>query len=350
LLAPQEDPDHDAPVTTVPGNETLLEPRASSTWDKIRHFGGRYGRWLLLVLGVVALGFLVHSVGVRQLWAVLVEAGPWLPLILFFDLAWVAIEGLALLLLYGAPARDIPVRAWVETTLVHYTTMAILPVGRAGAEVARAAMMSPYVGRARATAGATLMQSLTLTANTVMSFICMLGVYLVVGRDKLTWLLLINGSATFVLGIGLYLLTQRMRLGGFLGRRFEKLAEFGPELDEHFRESRPRHALALMMGLVGRSLQTVQYGILLLAVAGSFSVSGTLVAQGIHLVGAGLGDMVPNQVGVTEGAYRIFAGALGLAEHPEKAIAIALLARVSSLCVAGLCTLGAQLVPKAAAS
>jgi len=230
--------------------------------------------------------------------------------------------------------------------LVHYTTMAILPVGRAGAEVARATMMGPYVGTTRAAAGAALMQTLTLIANTFMSFMCLVGVFMAVGNDKLTWLLLANGTGTLVLGTGLYLVMRRAQLGGFLGKRFAAMAKIGPELDQHFQESRSRHVPALLMGVVGRSLQTVQYGVLLLAVSGTFSASGTLIAQGIHLVSAGFGDMVPNQVGITEGAYRIFASALGLAAHPEKAVAIALLARISSLCVAGLCALGAQFIPK----
>ncbi|HSC86289.1 MAG TPA: hypothetical protein VLC09_03425 [Polyangiaceae bacterium] len=324
----------------------LLSPGAAKAWARTKHLLGRYGRWFLLVAGVVALALLVRSVGPALLLEVMLEAGPWLPLVLFFDLAWVAFEGLALLLLYGPPARSIPLRAWIETTLVHYTTMAILPVGRAGAEVARATLFSPYVGKSRAAAGAAMMQTLTLVANTVMSLACLIGVLLVVGNDKLAWLILINGTATLVLGLGLYLVTQRAQPGGWLGQRFEALAHFGPELDEHFRESRPRHLSALALGIAGRSLQTVQYGVLLLAVTGSFTLLGTLVAQGIHLVGAGLGDMVPNQVGVTEGAYRVFAGALGLVDRPERAVAIAVLARVSSLCVAGLCALGAQLMPK----
>lgn len=321
-------------------------PGLKSKWEVARTLFSKYGRWLLLVVGVVAGVVLIQSVGPAQVGAALVEAGPWLPLILLLDASWVVLEGFAILILYGRPAKKIPVRAWVETTMVHYTTMAILPVGRAGAEVARATMMAPYVTATRAAAGAALMQSLTLTANTLISFICLTAVFARVGNDKLSWLLFGNGLVTLLLGGGLYLVMRRAKIGGFLGRKFESMAQWGPELDEHFRESRPRHVLALCMGLLGRSFQTLQYGVILLAVSGSFELSGTMVAQGIHLVGAGLGDMVPNQVGVSEGAYRIFASALGLAEHPEKAVAIALLARISSLCVAGACALGAQFMPK----
>lgn len=309
-------------------------------------FFKRYGRWIFLALGVGAVFALVHSVGVDAVVKVLVTAGPWLPLILLLDVSWAAVEGLAVLILYGPePAKKIPVRAWLQATLVHFTTMMVLPVGRTGAEVARATLLAPHVGKTRATAGAALMQTLTLVANTIISMICLTAVVSAPGSRELSLLLFGNGAATLALGGGLYLVMRRAKIGGFLGRKFEKMAHFGPELDGHFRESRPRHLIALGMGLTGRSLQTLQYGVIFLAVTGQFELSSTLIAQGIHLVGAGLGDMVPNQVGITEGAYRIFAGTLGLAEAPEKAVAIALLARTSNLGAAGLCALVVQLLP-----
>jgi hypothetical protein len=117
-------------------------------------------------------------------------------------------------------------------------------------------------------------------------------------------------------------------------------------MDEHFQESRGRHRSAIAFCLAGRSVQVVQYGVILFAVTGAVSLSSTLITDGIQLVGRGLGDMVPNQVGVTEGAFAAFAGALGLSEHPERAIAIALIGRVSNLSVAALCALSVQLFPR----
>jgi hypothetical protein len=81
------------------------------------------------------------------------------------------------------------------------------------------------------------------------------------------------------------------------------------------------------------------------AVAGSFKFTSSFVAEGVHLVGAGLGDMVPNQVGVAEGAFRYFAPTLGLGASPEKALAIALVARISVVVSAALAALALLLVP-----
>ena len=73
------------------------------------------------------------------------------------------------------------------------------------------------------------------------------------------------------------------------------------------------------------------------AVGGALTISSGFVTQGIHLVGAALGDMVPNQVGFNEGAYRVFAEALGLGHDPARAVSIALVARLAQFILAGLC-------------
>jgi hypothetical protein len=190
------------------------------------------------------------------------------------------------------------------------------------------------------------MQSFTLMTNALVTGICLIAVILSVEGKGLPLLLSVNAVMTFSLGAGVYLVMKHVKIGGVLGRKFKKLSQWGPELDEHFTESRGRHLGAIACCLLGRSVQTLQYGVILLSVTGAVTLSSALVAEGIQLVGRGLGDMVPNQVGVTEGAFAAFAGALDLAEHPEKAVSIALLGRVSNLSVAGLCALALQFLPR----
>ncbi len=316
-------------------------------WGVVRRFVVRWGRLILFAVGVAAIVLLVRSAGVHAVWTTLWEAAPWLPLIFALELTWVAVEGVGLLVLYGHHIRSIPARTIAAAMLVHFTTMMVLPVGRAGAEVARATMFSAHVGAARATAAASLMQSLTLVANTIVSLLCAWFVLTASGGIELSLLLVINGAATLALGGGMYLVMRHARFGGFLGRKFKKMAHVGPEIDVHYRESRRRHFPAFLFCLAARLVQTLQYGLILLAVVGSFRFVGMFLAQGIHLVGAGLGDIVPNQVGVTEGAYRLFAPVLGLSGEPDKAVSIALLARISTLSVAGLCALVLQGIPGA---
>jgi hypothetical protein len=72
----------------------------------------------------------------------------------------------------------------------------------------------------------------------------------------------------------------------------------------------------------------------LFAVGGIVTPASALTAQGIHLVGAAAGDVIPGQLGAMEGSYRVFAGALGFRARPELALSMPLLVRIAQLSVA----------------
>ncbi len=71
------------------------------------------------------------------------------------------------------------------------------------------------------------------------------------------------------------------------------------------------------------------------AIGGHATPASALTAQGIHLVGAAAGDLVPNQMGITEGAYRLFTQALELGV--AQALSIALVVRIVQLTLTGVC-------------
>lgn len=313
------------------------------SWILFRSLMARYGRWVLLAIGFVALAWLLKSVGIERVGAVLVNAGRLLPVVFVLEAAWALCEGIGFLVLLGPSVQRLTFRAWGQGTLAHYVTMTILPVGRAGAEVLRATIFGPFVGRSEAASGAALIQSGALFGNAIVSLSC---AYFAAerGAPLLTGLLLGNAAVTAFLSTAIYFGLARARELTRLSwlRRF---ANFGDDVVEGFRRSQPRHALALLFITLGRLIQTAQYGVILLAIGGAFSFERMFIAEGIHLIGAGLGDMVPNQVGVQEGAYRAFAPALGFADAPEKAISVALLARIAVLSVAATSALLLQLLP-----
>lgn len=319
-------------------SESSTSPARTRSWL-------RFARPLLFVLGALALGLLVVKLGPLQVWHALRGAGAWLPLIFALDLLWLSVEGLSVLVLYGSKARSIPRLAWIEATLVHFATFMVVPVGRASAEAARAGLMARFVGKGRSLAGAFVMQSITLSANALLSIVCLLFVWWGGRSEALVGAIGLNVGITMSLGISMYLLLRHVRVGGRLGRLFPKISQAGEELDVQIRESSPRHFPALLVCLTGRTIQTVQYGVIFFAVVGLTTPLDAFSAQGIQLVSRTLGDAVPNQVGVTEGAFAASAGALLLEATPEKAVAIALLARLSNLSVAGICALSVQLFP-----
>ncbi|HJL16037.1 MAG TPA: lysylphosphatidylglycerol synthase domain-containing protein [Sandaracinaceae bacterium LLY-WYZ-13_1] len=292
------------------------------------------GRWLLLVLGVGAVVWLVFDVGPDAVWTALVGAGVFLPFVMLFEIGFVGMDVVSLRLMYGARARSVPGRVWLRSAMMAYGIMILLPAGRAGGEVMRAANLAPYIGGPRAAAGAALLQGVTLWGNTLISIPCYAAVAYASGPTSVLALLVAgNGLVTGVMGSAILFGARFSRVGGWLGRRIGALAAHGSHFDESLRDMPALPIGPIGAAFLGRISQFVQYAIILVAVGGALTLVNALCAQAIHLVGAGLGDMVPNQVGVTEGAYRIFVDYLPLSE--AEAIAIALVHRICQFTLAG---------------
>jgi hypothetical protein len=292
------------------------------------------GRVLLFVFGVAAVVYLVMDVGPGKVWRTLIAAGVWVPLIAFFEIVMVSMDVLSLRMIFGERAREIPTGVWLRSAVMAYGVMILLPAGRAGGEVIRAASLGPYVGGARAAAAATLLQGVTLWGNTLISIPCYIACATASGPfSALSLLVLGNGTVTALLGSLVLFGARFSSLGGWLGRRIKALAAHGESFDESLREMPALPIMPIGAALAGRISQLAQYAILLVAVGGAFTLVSALVAQAIHLVGAGLGDMVPNGVGITESAFHFLGGSLNLR---DTAIAIALLHRVVQFSLAGL--------------
>lgn len=290
-----------------------------------------------IVLGLGLLAWVVWSVGPASIARAMVEAAPWMPLVVLFDLGFFFSEAAAHRAVLGPRRNDIPRARFVRASLLYYCVMVLAPLGRLGAEVARAAAYAPYVGGGRATAAAGNMQAGVLLANAIVSVPIWLAVAGAVGPGHaLSWLVVVNGVGTGVLGTVTWLLVRRSRVGRWLSSRFPRFAKLGQELDEASAISRKEMLLSVGYASLARVSQICQYAVLLAAIGAAVTLSGSLVAMGVHLVGAAFGDIVPNQIGIQEGAYQIFADAVGLAADPARAVSIALLTRVSQLIVAGL--------------
>jgi hypothetical protein len=304
----------------------------SARWARAK----AWGRWLLLALGVAAVVGLVYDAGPDAVWDALVRAGIWLPVVMACEIGFVAMDVVSLRLMYGPQAKHVPASVWLRSGMMAYGIMILLPAGRAGGEVMRAASLAPYIGGARAAAGATLLQGVTLWGNTLVSVPCYAAVALAASPTSTLALLVAgNGVITALLGAALLFGARMSSIGGFLGRRIKALASHGVQFDESLRAMPRAPLLPVGAAFVGRLIQSLQYGVILLAVGGTLTAESALVAQAIHLVGAGLGDMVPNQVGVTEGFFRAFAGNLGFSDAVAQAIAIALVHRICQFVLAG---------------
>lgn len=312
-------------------------PEHKGRWDRAKAIG----RGALLVLGIGAVVYLVHDAGPDLVWRTLAAAAVLLPIVGLAECGFAAMDVVSLRLLYGEHGKKVPAPVWLRSAIMAYGIMILFPAGRAGGEVMRAANLAPYVGGARAAAGATVLQGVTLFGNALISIPCYLAVALASGPFEILALLVAgNGIATALIGTALLYGARFSKIGGWLGKRIGALGSHGTEFDSSLHEMPRAPAGPVMAAVLGRAFQSVQYGVILVAVGGTLTVGNALLAQAIHLVGAGLGDMVPNQAGITETAYRLsasFGPQLGLHDTAAQMISIALTHRIVQLSFACVC-------------
>ena len=84
-------------------------------------------------------------------------------------------------------------------------------------------------------------------------------------------------------------------------------------------------------------MQVLQYGVAIFAAGGAFGVKSAFVAHGVHMVTATLGVAVPNQVGIAEGGYLVFADVLGFGGAPARALAAMLAVRCAQILLVIAC-------------
>ncbi len=307
---------------------------------------GWLGRLLLATVGLGLVAYLVRGAGPDRVARVLVEAGPWLPAIVALEIVQILSDVLALRGLLPAERRHIPVVTWLRSSAIAYAMMILLPAGRAAGEVTRATLIAKHIGAPRVAIASTQLQAAYLIAIAAASAGACIGVASSAGlRTLLVALLAVNVVIMTVGALALLGALSDARVWRWLERLRRRITQDKGQpsrSDATTRGPLGWRTIAVCCG--GRGAQLAQYGIILTAIGGARTVHGALTAHGIHLVGATLGDVLPNGLGVVDGTYRAFAAVLGLALAPERALSIAFVAHAVQLSLAGVCVVVASIV------
>jgi hypothetical protein len=293
------------------------------------------GKVLLFGAGAALAVWLITSAGAGAVAGVLEHAGGWLPLVILLEMLIVTTDFFGVKALLGEAAARVPLATWTRAIGLAYASSIVLPAGRAAGEAVRAATLAPALGAGRATTACSRLQAAVLVGNAALSMVA--GVVIAVRGVSalLATAILFNGVLCGLLTAAVLWVVRNDRVAQWLKKRFPRLAETQATLPSGETGQAALRAAAIFC-CVGRVFQTVQYGVVLYAVGGLATPAGAVTAQGIHIVGATLGDLVPNQMGATEGAYRFFASALGLAAEPARALSIALVVRLAQLSLAAV--------------
>jgi hypothetical protein len=286
------------------------------------------GRVLAAMVGIGLIGYVVQAAGVETVGAAIRRAAWYFPPVIAAQLVMVAFEVLALRSLYGDEASKIPASALARAGLIAYAVNALVPAGRAVAEVTRAALLSRYTSPTRASVSAWQMQGTLLVGNALISVMCGLAIFALGAPAVLRVGIVLNALVTLGIGGGMLLVGRTARLG----ERVRK--EHGKEFDRLLRSEPMIKPAALGWALMGRLAQVAQNAILLAAVGGVVTVGRAFASEGIHVVGSSAGDLVPAQLGATEANYDLSARVLGI--DKGGAISIALVMHVAQLALAAI--------------
>jgi hypothetical protein len=289
----------------------------------------------LFVLGAGLLAWSIYSIGPRNVLEVAKDGAKFLPLIALGSGIYYLFESHAQRSMLGAEKGKIPLAVFFRATLSSLVATLLLPFGRLGAEVLRVTAYAPYVGTARATAASATFQAAALLGTALFGVVCYLFVGSQLGFESmLAWVLLVHAAGSAALGGLLLLLARGASLGRRLARVFPKFAARAGAFDDAAALPISVFAQATAWCLAARAAEVAYFAVILIAVGLPPSISASVVASGIHLVGATVGEGIPNQLGAIEGAFVYFAGALGLGAEPARAIALPLLARAAQYVLA----------------
>lgn len=313
----------------------------------LKHTWRFVGRALLAIAGLGLVGLLMRSAGPARVGHVLWDARGWLPVLLALETCQPLGDFIALRQLLGSRRSDVPALTWLRSSAIAYSMMTLLPAGRGAAEIARASILAKHLGAPDAARASIRLQSAYAFAIALFALTeCAVVAAQPGPRSALAVLLAVDALLLGALGAGLLAMLRDRRLREWfkrVSRRFRRAAPSARfDVASETRHQFPAGAMAICC--LARAAQVVQYGIVLRAVGGVIGVRNALFAHGIHLVGSAVGDVLPNQMGIVDGAYRAFAGDVGFADSPARALSIAflvhlvqLIAAAASILVAALC-------------
>lgn len=277
------------------------------------------------VAGVVAVVALVRTVGLIPLLQLLRRGLPVLPWLLAIEVVRIGLEASCTWFLCGPHARRISPLTWVRTHLVAFAASVILPAGRATSEAIKATMLAPHLGGARAAAVGVMHQTVSLFGLVAISVPCVIGAVHLHAPRLLVLAIVVHALICLAVALAIQAVARGLPLPAVLRRRLA-LARAVAGFREATRSIAWVPVGPLASKMLNRVLQVTQYALLIHAVGGQVTVARACLAQGVNLVGSALGDLVPAQVGATDGAFALAAPALSV--HVADGIAIAMLVHV----------------------
>ncbi len=266
---------------------------------------------VLAFAGIGLLVAIVRHVGVDQIAATLLPALRWLPVLCGLELVRMACETVSSWLAYGPLATRIPRTTLFRAHVISQSLSSLAPAPRVVNETIKIGLLAPFVGAAAATSVGFINQAATLIAVGLFSIPCGAAILALGGASVWFWAAALHAIVLVANGLALQAVTRADAPGRWLAKKFPSLAARADAFRAHANQTGlwargPTSALML-----GRLVQVVQYGVAARAVGIDIGVLGAMAIEGVNLIAAAVGVLVPGGFGTTDGAFTLAAGLLG---------------------------------------
>jgi hypothetical protein len=282
-------------------------------------------RWILhialAVLGVGAVGLLVRHVGAARLLEAMRDCAPVLPIVFGLEIVRTLIDAWRAQLLYAASGKPVSMRRLIPIQIASYPMGLLLPAGGAASEAYKAAVLARDVGTPVAAATATTNPCVQLFGIAIVSVPCVLVAFEVWGLSGFTIAIIVQAVSAVALAVMIQLVTRHRLLGALAARLSQKAGDF---VDSHRAAASGMAFFPLRsvgVAVLGRVVQLVQYGLLVVFAGASPWLTASVLALGVQLVAGAAGDLVPAQIGATDASFALAAEPLGIL--PAQALSIA---------------------------
>jgi hypothetical protein len=282
----------------------------------------------LLAIGALGLiVYLVSSIGVARLLETASRVAPFLPFVIALEGGRLALDASSTVALLGEARKRLPWGVIVRASLVAYAVFVMVPVGRASAEATKAGLFAPFVGAPRAAAAALIGQGLALFAAAIVGGAGLVAIVLSADAPELVAVMVGQTLAMTALGVLILLGAHGRLVSRFLAR---SLAAMHLPTGDDGSIRRSVQAMPLVPGLplagfaAARVVTVLQIAILVYAMSSPLDVLVPLRGAAVSMIGSVALDLVPADLGLTEGAFVLWHEPIGVGKVDAMVLAITL--------------------------
>jgi hypothetical protein len=281
---------------------------------------------LLAAIGIGGTIWLTSYIGFTRVADAVAGSGTWFALVLAIEGARIALDAAATQMLLDKRA---PLGPLVYAHILAYPLVLLFPAGRLAGEALKANVLAPHVGLDRAAAAAIFNQALPLIGGFVISLPCVVVAAARLGvSHALTIAVLIQMLTAAALALAIMIAARRKSIGQMLNKLSPRLGVAAEKTRGRVFDLGWLPLGPLAAAVANRTLLGVQLVSLTVGLRAGEALDGVLVL-GAHLVGAAAGDVIPAQIGATDGSLALAAESVAITL--EQAVAISLLFHASQL-------------------